>query len=243
MIQIDLNCDVGEGRCDESAILPYLSSCNIACGGHAGDSQTMVEVLTLAKKYNVKVGAHPSYPDKKNFGREAIAMPLESLKESITSQILSLKAIASELGIALHHIKPHGALYNKAAYDKDTANSILSSILQIDKSLVIYAPYNSVIAHLAKGKIKVSIEGFADRMYNSDYSLVSRNIEGSVITNSNQVLKHVLPMLLEHKLYTMQGDQLPFKIHTLCVHGDTKNSMSILQNLRREFNKKGIKII
>lgn len=243
MIQIDINCDIGEGLNNELDILPYISSCNIACGGHAGDIEIMTRVLKLAKRYSLKIGAHPSYPDKKNFGREIMNISSVDLKESIMSQILDLREIALSLGISLHHVKPHGALYNKAAYDDNTANIIIDAVTDIDDQLKIYTPYNSVIARSVHKNLKVVTEGFADRSYNKDYSLVSRKLKDAVLTNSDAVLAHVLPMLKQQKLTTISGDHLPFKIDTLCVHSDTDNASMILRNLRDEFIKEGIQVI
>lgn len=244
MIQIDINCDIGEGLYNELDILPYISSCNIACGGHAGDIEIMTRVLKLAKRYSLKIGAHPSYPDKKNFGREIMNISSVDLKESIMSQIIDLREIALSLGISLHHVKPHGALYNKAAHDDNTANIIIDAITDIDDQLKIYTPFNSVIARSAhKKNLKVVTEGFADRSYNNDYSLVSRKLKDAVLTNSDAVLAHVLPMLKQQKLITISGDHLPFKIDTLCVHSDTDNASMILRNLNDEFIKEGIQVI
>jgi len=184
MTRIDINSDVGEGIDNEAQLLPFLSSCNIACGAHAGDVETMQRVVRIAQDHKVKIGAHPGYEDKANFGRVPLDISREQLKESIRAQILRLKEITDAQGTKLHHIKPHGALYNKAAIDQQTATIIIETIADIDATLVLYTPYNSVILELAQGVLPVKVEGFADRNYNSDYTLVSRSRNDALIRNS-----------------------------------------------------------
>jgi len=175
---INMNCDVGEGIGNEAALLPLISSCNIACGGHAGDTQSMRKVVALAKMHQVKVGAHPSYPDPENFGRTSMAMPKEALKQSIQEQIHALCIILEEEKMPLHHIKPHGALYNDAAKDPKIAAIILDAIAPYKKEVVLYAPYGSVIGKSAiAANYKVMYEAFGDRNYNKDLSLVSRSLD------------------------------------------------------------------
>ncbi|WP_405211829.1 5-oxoprolinase subunit PxpA [Dokdonia sp. Asnod2-E02] len=243
MISIDINSDVGEGIGNEALLMPLISSCNIACGGHAGDEKTMREVLAFAKAYNVKIGAHPSYPDKENFGRLPMDISKKTLQESLRNQITTLKNLAEESGLPLHHIKPHGALYNKAARDEETAMIVIETVHSIDKNLALYVPYGSLIARLARPRLKTIVEGFADRAYNSDYSLVSRSEYGSVLHDTKQVLTHVLSMVKDEILTTRDGKNLSFKIDTICVHGDTENALEIVRNLHTKLTKKGIQII
>ena len=146
---IDINADVGEGIGNEIELMPYLSSCNIACGGHAGDYNSMQLIVKLAKQHQVKIGAHPSFPDVNNFGRKIIDMPSEDLFRSIKAQIENLLKVLKEYDLPLHHIKPHGALYNLVAKDEKTAKIILEVIKSIALPIALYAPYKSVIAELA----------------------------------------------------------------------------------------------
>ncbi|WP_035334225.1 5-oxoprolinase subunit PxpA [Dokdonia sp. PRO95] len=242
MIHIDLNSDVGEGVGNEAQLMPYLSSCNIACGGHAGDTATMLEVLAFAKISNVKIGAHPSYPDRSNFGREAMTISNALLKESITSQIKLLINLAAKSGQHVHHVKPHGALYNQAAKDEQIAHLIIDTILEIDDRLVLYVPHNSVIASLAVSKLAISIEGFADRNYNDDYSLVSRSLPDAVLTSHSTILPHVLQMVKQRQLKTVNNLTLPFDVNTLCVHGDTENALQIVKEIHKAFTQENILI-
>jgi len=160
---IHINCDLGEGGEYDSQLMPLISACNIACGGHAGDVKTMTKTLLLAKENKVEIGAHPSYPDKENFGRVSMKISEENLIISIINQILSLHKIAQEHGEILTHIKPHGALYNDAAKDKNIAEIVLKAIDKCSLNLPIYCPENSAIFHLIKDKKKVVFEAFADR--------------------------------------------------------------------------------
>lgn len=237
MNAIDINSDVGEGIGNEAQLLPLLTSCNIACGGHAGDTQTMEEVTTLALQHNLKIGAHPGYEDKANFGRVSITLTPEQLRQSITHQILELKTIVEEKGGRLHHVKPHGALYNQASVDSEIASIIIDAVATIDKELVLYAPFNSVIAKMAKGILPVKIEGFADRNYNSDYTLVSRSQPNALLTEPKSVMRHIAAMVGQQELHTITGDIQPIQIETLCVHGDAPKALEIVQHIRQEASK------
>lgn len=250
MFKIDINSDVGEGVGNEASLMPYLSSCNIACGAHAGDTETIKKVVDLAIEYEVKIGAHPSYPDRANFGRTEMRMEAADLKKSIKDQILQVSALMPirQEGIKaqltkLHHIKPHGALYNKAAKDEAIANLIIETIEEFDDQLCLLVPYNSVIADLAKGRLAIMVEGFADRNYNEDYSLVSRSQIDAVLTDPLAVWKHIVPMITENKLSTIKGVIKPFYIDTLCVHGDTTAALEIIKHIHLQCEQHQISIV
>ncbi|MDH5475806.1 MAG: LamB/YcsF family protein, partial [Cyclobacteriaceae bacterium] len=169
---IDVNCDVGEGVNNEELLMPYISSCNIACGGHAGGLETMTNVVSLAIKHNVKIGAHPSYPDRENFGRKSMVISDEDLAITIVKQIKTLEKVVSTSERQLHHIKPHGALYNDIAKNTALANVFLDAIASYRNTCALYVPFTSEIAHEAlKRNFKVVYEAFADRNYNDDHSL------------------------------------------------------------------------
>ncbi len=231
-LTIDINADVGEGISNEIELMPYLSSCNIACGGHAGDHSSMQQVVKLAKKHQVKIGAHPSFPDKKNFGRLDLAITSADLYTSLKKQIRSLLNVLQEEHASLHHIKPHGALYNLAVKDEKTARVIIEVIKSIALPLKLYAPYKSVISKLALSEnIDVKFEGFADRNYNDDLSLVSRKKSNALILDSDDVFKHVFKMIFEKKLMTINRVEVPIKVDTICIHGDTPNSVFLAKHL------------
>ena len=229
---VDINADVGEGLNNEAQLMPYLSSCNIACGGHAGDKDTMVQVVKLAKAHRVKVGAHPSFPDKHNFGREIIPMSSADLYTSLKQQIRNLISVLRAERTPLHHIKPHGALYNLAAVDEKTANVVIEVVKSIAMPLRLYVPYGSVIANIAqKEGVRITYEAFADRNYNADLTLVSRGQDNAVITDLEIVFDHVHRMIFEQKVKTISGVEVGLKADTFCVHGDNPKATELLQNL------------
>jgi UPF0271 protein len=240
---IDINCDVGEGIGNEAQLFPYISSCNIACGGHAGDEKTMHKVALLAKEHKIKVGAHPSYPDKENFGRVVLKMPKRELIRSIQQQIKAfLKVIESE-GLLINHIKPHGALYNEIAKNSDEAETFLEAIQQFKKDVILYVPFNSVIAKKAKTQgYTIKYEAFCDRNYNDDLTLVSRKKNNALITDSEDTLNHILQMAAENSVKTVSGKLKKIKADTFCIHGDTPKAVEILTYLSKELPKKGIYI-
>ncbi|WP_417886146.1 5-oxoprolinase subunit PxpA [Zunongwangia sp.] len=240
METININCDLGEGGNYDVELMPLISSCNIACGGHAGNLETMQKTISLALDYKVKIGAHPSYPDKENFGRQSIKIDLEDLKTSLVAQILSLKQLVEAEGGTLSHVKPHGALYNDAAKNSEIAKIIIDAICTIDDSLLLYAPQESVLASEAFGKLSVVIEAFADRNYLDNYQLVPRSEENAVITDKNTVLNHLSSMVLLNSITTINNHKLDCHANTFCLHSDTPNSVEILQYLHKKFAEKNI---
>ncbi len=243
IFQIDINADVGEGVDNELALMPYLSSCNIACGGHAGDTEIMTQVVRLANTHRVKIGAHPSFPDKANFGRLDMEISAADLYASLKQQIRALQSVLHAENAKLHHIKPHGALYNLAAKDEKTAKVIIEVIKSIAIPIKLYVPYNSIIAQLAiMEQIEVLYEAFADRNYNEDLSLVSRRNDNAMLKAKDDILQHILLMIKHQKVKTISGVEVPIKVATLCVHGDTKNAIEILKYVNLELPKNNIKI-
>lgn len=243
MNTIAINCDVGEGVSNEHLLMPYISSCNIACGGHYGDVKTMDNTIAIAIENNVLIGAHPSFPDKENFGRKILKMNPEALQKSIESQLLLFKSRLDLVGAKMNHIKPHGALYNLITVDVATAKIFLKAIDKYAKSIFLYVPYNSVISRLAIEKnIRVVYEVFADRNYNSDLSLVSRNQENALITDAVAVFKHVVHMYQHQEVIAISGEKKPIIADTFCVHGDQEKALSILIYLSEHLKKQGIAI-
>ncbi|MFB9056552.1 5-oxoprolinase subunit PxpA [Mariniflexile ostreae] len=241
--RIDINVDVGEGIGNEHQLMPYVSSCNIACGGHSGDEKTMRAVIKFAKAHGVKIGAHPSFPDKENFGRQAMDMSCVSLFTSLKNQIKDLLAVLKEEHAVLHHIKPHGALYNKAAVDKRTAVVLVEVVKSLRMPVKLFVPYGSVIEKVALNNgLDITYEGFADRNYNSDLTLVSRKEDEALICDGEKVFEHVYRMLATGKLKTINGDEIDIKAETFCVHGDTPNAVLVLQHLYTRLQEKGIQI-
>ena len=232
MSKIDVNCDVGEGLNNEAELMPYIQSCNIACGGHAGNEKTMREVVLLTKKYNVKLGAHPSYPDKENFGRKTMVLEPDELKRILQKQINLLLQIIGEQEVTLNHIKPHGALYNDIAKNDELSLIFLDAIKPYKNEVKLYVPYNSAIEKNAlKNGFSIIYEAFADRNYNEDLSLVSRKENNALMTNPKAILQHVSEMVNTQKVTTVTGKKVFIKANTFCVHSDTENAIGIVKTL------------
>lgn len=243
LFSIDINADIGEGIGNEAELMPLLSSCNIACGGHAGNIDTMTMCVELAKQHRVKIGGHPSFPDKENFGREVVDMSCAALYQTIKNQIRALMNVVRGQHAALHHVKPHGALYNLAAKDKTTAEVIVEVMKSIHLPLKLYVPFGSVIADVAsKAKIPITFEVFADRNYNDDLSLVSRSEKNAVIKDVDEMTHHIQNMILHKKVKTISGVEVSIKAETICVHGDNPEALKLIKKLRQNLTDSGLKI-
>ncbi|WP_420601944.1 5-oxoprolinase subunit PxpA [Flagellimonas sp.] len=232
---IDINCDVGEGIGNEADLFPLISSCNIACGGHAGDVDSISEIIKLAKIHNVKIGAHPSYPDKANFGREVMNISNSELKQSIIHQVSTFKKILEREEGQFHHIKAHGALYNQTAKDEVLAMIYLDAIGEYKDTVPIYVPYKSVVAEKATDLgFRIMFEAFGDRNYNDDLSLVSRKMDNSLIKQPEKVLDHILPIIQEGNVVSVKNKRIAIQAETICIHGDTSSALEILMYLSKE---------
>ena len=235
---LNINCDLGEGLNNEHIIMPLIDSCNIACGGHAGDNGSMIECVEISIKNNVKIGAHPSYPDKINFGRKKIDISPSQLSYSIISQIESLETIADSYGLELNHIKAHGALYNQMIVDTELSNFYLNTIKDFKNKCSLYIPYKSEIEKIALKKgFSIIYEVFGDRNYNDDLSLVSRNNENALITDPESVVNHIKTIKETETVKTINGNYKKIKFDTICIHSDTNNSIEILKKINQEFDE------
>jgi len=233
----NINADLGEGYNIEKAIMPYLNSCNIACGGHFGDVNSIKKVVSLALKYKVKIGAHPSYPDKVNFGREELSLSTSELHESISNQIkLMLEVVPEE---TLHHVKPHGALYHSCANDIKTATLFLNVIeLLCPKAIVFTLPNSALEKQALKKGIKVWREAFIDRAYQNDGQLVPRSQTGAVLNDREAMYNQFYFLSQKHSVQTITKSWIDLKPDTLCVHGDHPNSVSNLKFILDHFKQK-----
>ncbi len=242
MSQFDLNCDLGEGMNNEAELMPYISSCSVACGGHVGDQSSMQHVVALAIEHGVKVGAHPSYPDQKNFGRKILDITNAELLTSLIDQIQSLQSITDSFHMKLNHVKPHGALYNLACVDEVAAKIVVSAMHSFDDDLKLYAPAYSLMAVEAqKQGITVLTEAFADRVYNTDLSLVSRSHERALITNSEEIFQQV-SSIVNGKVQTLENEIVNIQADTICIHSDTDNAVTLVKDLVQSCKRVGIKI-
>ncbi len=248
MAEIDLNCDVGESfgayklGFDEE-IIQHVSSANIACGFHAGDPMVMQQTMKLAKTYEVKVGAHPGYPDLLGFGRRDMAVTPAEVKSYLIYQIGALQAFARVEGLELQHVKPHGALYNMAVENPKLAQAIAEAVRSLDEALILVALAGSAWVDIAKEQgLRVAGEAFADRAYSADGSLVPRSQPGAVIRDKKKVAERVIRMIEEGQVEAITGEDITIKADTICLHGDTPGALDLAIHLRGALQDRGINI-
>ena len=235
MKTIHINCDLGEELYNEDLLMPFISACNIACGGHAGNKDIIENTIDLAIEHRVQIGAHPSFPDRENFGRKVLQMNDNELLDSLVDQISVVTEIVNKKNTELHHVKAHGALYNLAAIDQRTAEIVIEAINRTSPNAVIFVPPKSIIADLAVQEgFKIYFEVFCDRNYNDDYSLVNRKEANAIFHEPADVLRHV-NRLHAGELLTRNGIILTIQSDTFCVHGDTDNAVAILEMLNSNF--------
>ncbi|QYJ82472.1 5-oxoprolinase subunit PxpA [Shewanella aegiceratis] len=232
-LRIDLNADLGEGGPQDEALLTLVTSANVACGGHAGDRQSMLATVKLAKAHHVKVGAHPSYPDRTNFGRLSIAIEAEPLFDSLLQQINALKAVCDELGVDLHHVKPHGALYNDAAQDPALGRILIRVIEAINPKLKLMILAGSpLVTQARRAGLEVIEEAFADRGYLADGRLAPRSRPGALIEDTHKVLEQVSSIVEEQKVTAVTGESVSCQATSLCLHGDTPQALEFARAIR-----------
>ena len=237
MHKLDINCDVGEGIGNEHELMPLIQSCNIACGGHAGNDLLMKKIVVLAIKHKVKIGAHPSYPDIENFGRRSMRINADKLAQTILNQIDTLQRIVVNQGGRMNHIKPHGALYNDLVMNEELSHSFLNIIREYKKRVKLFVPYASVIARIAvRDGFTVVYEAFADRNYNDDLSLVSRDKKNAVITDPKVILEHVLEVKNNGTIRTISGKHIAMSASTFCLHSDTVNVIESIKYLNQNLH-------
>ncbi len=223
---IDLNADLGEGCGNDAEIMKYISSCNIACGGHTGDETSMREAMQLAKLNHVRIGAHPSYPDKENFGRASLDISATDLEESLRDQLQTIKRVASELGVPIVHVKPHGALYNDAASSEHLSWNIINVSRDVLPQAAIMGPPNSQLQKVAHAQSRKFIaEGFADRRYLQDGTLTPRSLGNAVITEIEALKTQALAMAQGNPLSCEGGKNITLDIDTICLHGDNASAI------------------
>jgi UPF0271 protein len=231
---IDINCDLGEGFNNEHIIMPLISSCNISCGAHAGSLEIMDKVIQLALKHKVKIGAHPSFPDRDNFGRNVLDISNSDLQKSLEDQLTIFKDRALLQNATIHHVKPHGALYNLIAINSEKASVVIAAIQHVFEAVKLYVPYQSRIEEIAiQSGLEIVYEAFADRRYNEDLSLVSRTFSNALIKDKQEVLKQVQKIANKQLVTTVNFHEKKIKASTFCVHGDTKNAIEILEYLHK----------
>ena len=239
---IDINVDLGEGSPNDAQLMPLISSCSIACGGHFGNDTTMQVAVQLAKKYGVKVGAHPSFPDVDNFGRKVLTITKQELSESIFQQLLRFYAVCETEGVAIHHIKLHGALYNYSAIDAPTADAVVEGIVATKIRPKLYLPFHSILAKKAENLLPLEYEAFIDRRYNDNLSLVSRDEDDAVLTSPEAAWDQLFLMLKQQEVKTKQNNNISIKASTFCLHSDTPNAVTMLQYIRKQMEENQIRL-
>ncbi|HKX83154.1 MAG TPA: 5-oxoprolinase subunit PxpA [Pyrinomonadaceae bacterium] len=231
---IDLNCDMGEGMPNDAELMNYVSSVNIACGYHAGNAATMKRTAELALEKGLAIGAHPGYADLANFGRTSMTLPPAEVDRIVTEQVEALQEICHSLGTNLHHVKPHGALYNQAAKDRQLSRTIARAIKKVDPDLVCYGLAGSLMIDEAThvGLVTAS-EVFADRTYQNDGTLTPRSWPNALIETTPSSIAQVLQMVLENTVTSTEGIAIPLTPETICIHGDGAHAVEFARAVKQ----------
>ncbi len=245
---IDLNCDMGESygaytMGNDEAIMPFLSSVNIACGFHAGDPSTIRKTVKAALKHQLKIGAHPGFSDLQGFGRREMKLTAEEVYETTLYQVGALSAFVKAAGSLLHHVKPHGALYNMAAVNPAYADAVASAVFDIDPSLYLYGLSGSELIKAAKRRgLGVKNEVFADRTYQQDGTLTPRSQEHALIKNTDTAINQVLKLLKDGVVTTPEGQDVVVTADTICIHGDGNLALDFAREIYSRLKREGIVI-
>jgi len=245
-MEININCDLGEKSKHHSNkydpdLLEIVNSANVACGFHAGDNESMNQVVEISKKNSVSIGAHPSFNDPENFGRQRMNLSAAEIRKLIIDQYEILQKISENHGEKVTHIKPHGALNNMACEDIELATTLAKAINDISKDLIYLVPTGSKMEEAAKKfDMKIACEIFADRNYEDDGNLVSRKKSHALITDPEQAKKHVLNMVKNQALNCHSGKQIPCEIDSVCIHGDNESSLATAKSIRENLVENGL---
>lgn len=230
---MDINCDMGEGLGNEAALMPFIDSANIACGYHAGDEKTMQELVKMCLQHGVNIGAHPSFYDLQNFGCTPMHLPPDEVYELVMAQLKTIQPIVQSVGAKIHHVKPHGALYNMAARDRGMATAIANAVKDFDDSLVIYGLAGSVMIDEAKKMgLKTAAEAFADRSYQQDGSLTPRSQPNALLQTVYEVEQQVL-QIMKQRVKAHTGEMILVEANTLCIHGDGPHALAFAKAIRQ----------
>lgn len=248
MRRVDLNSDLGEGFGNyklgmDSEILKHITSANIACGYHAGDPLVMDKTIKLAKENNVSIGAHPGFPDMMGFGRRNMKVSTDELESYIIYQLGALMGFACKYGVRINHVKPHGAMYNMASKNYDIAIVIARAIKEVDASCILMGLSESELIRAGKDiGLKTASEVFADRAYNDDGSLVSRNIKGAVIHDEEVAIKRTVKMVNTGCVTSITGKEIELSVDSICVHGDNPNAILFVKKIRKSLEEQKVSV-
>lgn len=242
-MKVDLNADLGEGAGNDRELLQLVSSANIACGFHAGDAQTMLQSVRWAREFGVAIGAHPSFPDRENFGRTAMQLPAETVYAQVVYQTGALKALTESEGGRLVHVKPHGMLYNQAAGDPQLAEAIAAAVKAVDPALILVGLANSELIRAGeRHELTTRQEVFADRGYQSDGALVPRGQPGALVDSDQQAISQTLAMIQQGQVQSVSGEWVKVQADTVCLHGDGAHALDFARQLRQAFSQQQIAV-
>ena len=243
MASIDLNCDLGEGAGHDAELMPFITSANIACGGHAGDDASMRATVALALRHQVALGAHPGFNDRENFGRRELPLTAAQVYDLVATQVWALQRIVRDAGARLVHVKPHGALYSLAARDPALARAVAGAVREADPRLILLGLAGSRL--LAAGRacgLRVASEVFADRSYQADGSLTPRTQPEAFIHDGAGAVVRVISMVREGFVWAVDGTNLAIRADTVCLHGDGPEAVAFARRLNQELRKAGIEL-
>lgn len=240
---VDLNCDMGEGMPNDAAIMPWISSANIACGFHAGDDQIIADTIALCIKNNVAIGAHPSFKDKANFGRTNMKLSDQDLYELMTLQLFVMDAACRKQQASMHHVKPHGALYNMAAKDEAMSHTIAQAVFDFNPKLIYYGLSGShMITQAEVIGLKAASEVFADRTYQVDGSLTPRTEKNALIESERESVEQVMRMITKNEVIAANGAHVAILADTICLHGDGAHAAMFAQLIHEKLREEKIQI-
>ncbi len=243
MTSVDLNADLGEGDPYDAELLGIVSSCNIACGGHVGDEESMKTTIELALKNDVVIGAHPSYPDREGFGRRSGFMAANALAEPLREQLRNLNDVAAGLGAVVSHVKPHGALYNDAASDEALAEVVASAVVDMPARCALVGQPGSALEHAAQALgIPFVAEAFVDRAYLADGRLVPRSESGAVYHDPEAMAAQAISLAVTRRVKSIDAQSIEVRADTLCIHGDTPNAPDAARAVRDALEARGVTI-
>ena len=239
---MDLNADVGEGM-DDATVLPYVTSANVACGMHAGDPNVMDETVDLALSRGIRVGAHPGYPDRANFGRVTVEMAADGIENLVVYQVAALEGFVRSRGARLTHVKPHGALYHNGGEFPDVARAIADGVRRVGTHLVLVGAAGSMLIGAGReAGLTVAEEAFADRRYRADGTLVPRGEPGALVTDPDEAAEQAVRLARDRMAIANDGSRIEVRADTICLHGDTPGAADIARRIHERFRLAGIRI-
>ena len=242
-MRIDLNSDLGEGAGNDAELLTLVTSANVACGLHAGDASTMRRTVTTASANGVAVGAHPGFGDRDGFGRREIALAPDEIFDLVVYQVAALSGFTGAAGIAMQHVKPHGALYNMAATDPAVADAIAKAVATVDRHLILFGLAGSELIRAGeRAGLRTAAEGFADRGYEPDGTLTPRAAASGVVGDLDRAVGQAVRLATREPITTRTGEEIDINCDTICIHGDTPGAIGFARAIRGALEKAGVTV-